>query len=260
MLRVTVIVPTCERPDLLMRALESVRSQAAPPAEVIVVNDAPPEETDRIRSVVAPLGVRGMRVVSNAHSKGASGARNTGADLATGDVLAFLDDDDDWLPAYLGAALHQFESEGSDMLCTDLLYRFGDGVERPGKRAPDTLAVDAFLTRNPGLVGSNIMMRRSLYRNVGGFDESLPTYEDVDFGIRLSLHGAVRYRPLHKPLVRHYHHAGPRLCTPRTDAMRAGVRRFYALHGHRMSQTQREQFRSEMHRLWGIDEQGCDIE
>jgi glycosyltransferase involved in cell wall biosynthesis len=256
MLRVTVIVPTCERPTLLVRALRSVLAQEARPTEVIVVNDARPEEGDQIRKLVQTLALPAACVVNNLHMKGASGARNTGAEHATGDVLAFLDDDDEWLPSYLGAARAPFDTLDVDVVCTDFLYRFADGVERPGKSAPDALITDSFLTRNPGLIGSNLMIRTSVYRAVGGFDESLPTYEDVDFGIRLSLHGAGRYQPLHQPLVRHHHHAGPRLCTPQADVMRAGVRRFYSLHGHRMSPTQRDVFHREMRRLWGVDEQG----
>ena len=141
-------------------------------------------------------------------------------------------------------------------MCTDLLYRYDDGSERPGKPAFDRLAIDLFLTRNPGLIGSNLIIRRALYSELGGFDESLRCAEDNDFGIRLCLHGAVRYAPLRQMLVRHYQHTGPRICTPRGEAVRSGLRRFFELHAHRMTPAQREEFGHNVRRLWGIDEHG----
>lgn len=255
MLRVTAIVPTCDRPVLLERALRSIARQELAPTEVIVVDDAG-RGNDASRRAVAQCGLLRALVVANSHLKGASGARNTGAELATGELLAFLDDDDEWLPSYLFEALVRFDLTGLDMICADLLCQFDDGIDRPSKSAPDKLAPELFLTRNPGLGGSNFIIRRSLYREIKGFDESLPTCEDRDFGIRLSLRGKVRYERVRKRLVRFYPHKGPKLCTPKAEAMRVGIRRFYELHRQRMTGAQREEFRSSVRRLWGIDEQG----
>ena len=180
--------------------------------------------------------------------------------LACARLLAFLDDDDEWLPAYLATAVRRLVAEHLDVLCTDLQYRSDDGADRPGKTAPEALGVEAFLTRNPGLIGSNLIVRRAAYAALGGFDESLLAAEDMDFGIRLSLHPGLRYAPLHERLVRHHQHGGPRLCTPRGEAMRAGIRRFFALHGPRMSAAQRAEFRRAVCRLWGFDELGQDQE
>lgn len=256
MLHVTAIVPTYRRPVLLERALRSIAAQKVIPAEVIVVDDAGEGHVNATRQAVENCSLNSVLVVTNAHTKGASGARNTGAVLSTGELLAFLDDDDEWLPCYLSEALASFGLYRLDMVCTDLLYRFDDGSERPGKSAPERLAPELFLTTNPGLIGSNFIIRRSLYRQLGGFDESLRTLEDMDFGFRLSLCSEIRYEPLQRRLVRHYQHSGPRLCTPQAKAMRAGVRQFYNLYAPRMTQMQREAFRASVRRLWGIDERG----
>ena len=216
MQRVTAIVPTCQRLSLLDRALGSIAAQDVPPDEVLVVNDGPAADESAIRHAVESSGCTQAVVIANSRTAGPSGARNAGAAHARGEWLAFLDDDDEWLPAYLRTVLERIEAGGVDMLGTDLVYRYDDGSERPGKPACDALEVSAFLTRNPGLIGSNLVIRRSVFADVGGFDESLPAAEDMDFGIRLSLRGSVRYHPLRKRLVRHYQHAGPRLCTPRS--------------------------------------------
>lgn len=253
---VSVVIPTCGRRVLLQRALASVGAQTLPPIEIIVVDDAAASVAALDPDAVAAA----VRVIASTHAKGPSGARNAGAAAARGVLLAFLDDDDEWLPDYLAVALARVEDERLDALCTDLLYRYDDGAERAGKRAPDGLAADAFLTRNPGLIGSNLIIRRTTYAALGGFDESLRTSEDMDFGLRLSLLPGVRYAPLHQPLVRHYQHTQHRLCMRRGDAMRAGIRRFYELHGPRMSEAQRDEYRRAVRRLWGVDEYGRDQE
>jgi glycosyltransferase involved in cell wall biosynthesis len=260
MLSVTAIVPTCERSLLLERALCSIAAQELAPTETIVVDDAGEGHEDVTRQAVERWGLKDVRVVANSRGKGASGARNTGAELAAGELLAFLDDDDEWLPSHLSQGLGRFELKDLDMVCADSLCRFDDGVDRLGKSAPDKLAPEIFLTRNPGLGGSNFIIRRSLYREIKGFDESLPTCEDMDFGIRLSLRGEVRYERLPERLVRNYEHKGPRLTALKGEAMRVGVRRFYELHAQRMTPAQREEFRSVARTWWGIDERGEILE
>jgi glycosyltransferase involved in cell wall biosynthesis len=252
---VAAIVPTFRRPRLLGRALASIHAQTRAPNQVIVVDDDP-VDGDRVREVVAASGLATPSVVENSRGAGASGARNSGVQRATCDVLAFLDDDDEWLPAYLETALAIFEERSVNVVCVDFLRCDQWGNERDGKAAPERLDCDAFLTRNPGVVGSNILIRRLIYHEVDGFDESLPTHEDVDLGLRLSLHPAVVYRPLHRPLVRRHEHSGPRLSTAGSAAKRAGIRRFYELHSHRMNPNQRREFRARSLRLWGFDEQG----
>lgn len=253
---VSVVIPTCDRPALLARALASVRAQTRPPAEIIVVDDGS-DPTARPR-----LDAGDVRLLANRRARGASGARNWGAAHARGPLLAFLDDDDEWLPEYLATATARIAAERLDVLCTDLLYRCDeDGSERPGKAAVAALDAPAFLVRNPGLIGSNLIIRAATYAAVGGFDESLPTSEDMDLGIRLSLQRPrLRYAPLRERLVAHHQHHRPRLCTRRGEAMRAGIRRFFALHGARMDAAQRAEFRANILRLWGIDELGRDLE
>ena len=251
----TAIVPTYRRPALLGRALASIAAQSARPAEVIVVEDDP-SEIGTTRRVVACSGMQNIRVVANRRASGASGARNSGADLARGDLLAFLDDDDEWLPGFVASAAGRCTEHELDLVCTDVVKRYEDGSERPGKSAPDRLVPGAFLTRNPGMGGSNFVIRRSRFRQVGGFDQWLPTLNDMDLGLRLSLIGHLRYAPLHDRLVRQHIHRGPRLSTPRTPAKCEGVRRFYELHAHRMTASQRLAFRANVMRLWGIDEKG----
>jgi len=253
---VTAVVPTCNRPTLLRRALRSIAAQELPPAEVIVIDDGNGANERLTRDAAEQSGLKRILVRANSHAKGASGARNTGAELATGELLAFLDDDDEWLPSYLSQAVGHCNWSELDVVCTPLLCQFDDGVDRLSKSAPDRLAPELFLTRNPGLGGSNLIIRRSLYREIGGFDESLPSCNDLDLGVRLSLRSGVRYLNLQQRLVRFYQHTGPKLGTPASEAMRVGIRRFYELHEHRMTEAQRQQYRDMARRFFSVDERG----
>ena len=100
--RVSVVVPTLRRPALLLRALGSVFRQTVTDIEIIVVVDGPdPATQDALKGVDDTR----MRVISNERSLTAAGARNAGAAIARGDWIAFLDDDDEWLPNKLEAQL-----------------------------------------------------------------------------------------------------------------------------------------------------------
>jgi glycosyltransferase involved in cell wall biosynthesis len=92
---VSVVIPTLGRPRLLSRALNSVLAQTYRDFEVVVVVDGPDEETvAALRALSDPR----VRVLVNPRSLTAAGARNLGAEHARGEWIAFLDDDDEWLP------------------------------------------------------------------------------------------------------------------------------------------------------------------
>jgi glycosyltransferase involved in cell wall biosynthesis len=92
---VSVVIPTLYRSNLVLRAIHSVLNQTHKEIEVIVVVDGPDDDTvTAVRSVEDPR----LQVIVNPRSLTAAGARNVGADRATGEWIAFLDDDDEWLP------------------------------------------------------------------------------------------------------------------------------------------------------------------
>jgi glycosyltransferase involved in cell wall biosynthesis len=95
---VSVVIPTTRRHDLVQRALRSVFAQTVRDIEVIVVIDGPNPETV---AVLGRLDDPRLRILQNERSLGAGGARNRAAAEAKGDWIAFLDDDDEWLPEKL---------------------------------------------------------------------------------------------------------------------------------------------------------------
>src|SRR5689334_18344661 len=94
---VSVVIPTFNRPAMLLRALHSVTSQTFRPREVIVVCDGPDEEAAALVSREHPS----VRLLQLKTRSGAAVARNLGVQAARADWVAFLDDDDQWLPQKL---------------------------------------------------------------------------------------------------------------------------------------------------------------
>lgn len=245
-MRIAVIIPTCDRPHLLQRALASVAGQTRKPDEVIVVNDGSAE-------ITSPSGVSGLSLVENVSYSGASAARNTGASASNADVLAFLDDDDTWDPTYLKTCERILQTRGSNLVLSAFNKVGMNGTRAPEKVPPSRLLASDWLVRNQGLRGSNLFIAHSLFDAVGGFDETLPAMNDMDLAIRLAELPALRYARQHVPLVNFHVHRGQRLSTPGSDPNRTGVLAFLKKHGPRMTEVQRSAFRERVYELWGWD-------
>src|ERR1700722_12759995 len=113
MMLVSVIIPTLNRPELLMRALTSVLNQTHADIEVVVVIDGPDVETVDVLKTVRD---HRMRTLLNTQSLTAAGARNRGVDHAKGDWIAFLDDDDEWSPDKLEKQIKMTTSLGEQLI------------------------------------------------------------------------------------------------------------------------------------------------
>ena len=93
--RVAAVIPTRNRPHLVLRAVASALAQTYDELEVIVVLDGPDSATS---SVLTTISDNRLRVITLPQAQGAQNARNAGIDAAQGDWIALLDDDDEWLP------------------------------------------------------------------------------------------------------------------------------------------------------------------
>lgn len=185
----TVVIPTHNRAPLLRQAIESVlRSPLiASPTQVIVVDDS---STDETPSVISQAGVRTVRVASG----GPSGSRNAGLAMVETEFVAFLDDDDVWLPGNMEPQLAAMGGSPSAVFAfgrvqltePDLEPR---GTPIPGGELPSGFAAD-WLYANSVQLGV-VLFRAETLKASNGFDTQLRYYEDTELLLRLASHGRV---------------------------------------------------------------------
>ncbi|MBM7804164.1 glycosyltransferase involved in cell wall biosynthesis, partial [Geodermatophilus bullaregiensis] len=190
---VTVVVPTRDRPQMLTRALTSILAQDYPGSmECIVVFDQstpalPPD-------LVVPPG-RSVRAIPNARTPGLPGARNTGILAGRGELVAFCDDDDEWLPPKLTRQVADLIGSTDHIVAST-----GIVIEVQGHRRERVLGLrevphESFLrSRVMEVHSSTLLIRRSaLLDQVGLIDEAIPGgyAEDHEWLLRASRHAPV---------------------------------------------------------------------
>ena len=169
-MKISCIIPTCDRPEFLLETIKSVIGQTLSPYEIIIVNNGKKQVnlTEEIKEKVYVYNIKPYA--------GVSCARNYGAKLATGDFLAFIDDDDLWSKKYLENAAKAIQKGAECVLSrVDQLI---DGKISPLKNPHNKITINNILTYNPGTGGSNIVISKDIFFHAGGFDVNLTTSED----------------------------------------------------------------------------------
>ena len=180
---VSVIIPTYNRGWILKEAIDSVLAQDFRDFELIVVDDGSTDDTGQILEAYG----QDMTVYRQANM-GVSAARNRGIAAATGRLIAFLDSDDLWLPRKLSSQIDFFNSNPDAVINQTEEIWIRNGVRVNPKTRHHKISGMIF-ERSLGLClvsPSAVMMRRSLFDEVGLFDEDLPACEDYDLWLRIS--------------------------------------------------------------------------
>ncbi|GAB3207524.1 glycosyltransferase [Marinactinospora thermotolerans] len=193
---VTVVVPTRDRPELLRRTLRAIAVQDYPGRIVtLVVYDH--DEPDH--SLAEDGGDRPVRVVTNTHSPGLAGARNTGVLAAETDLVAFCDDDDTWLPSKLRRQVEVLLAEPeTEIVCCGIRVAYeATEADRILERTTITFA-DLLRSRLTELHPSTFVIRRdAMVHGCGTVSEEIPgSYgEDYELLLRLARRAAIRNVP-----------------------------------------------------------------
>lgn len=218
---VSVIIPTYERADALPRTIDSVLDQTLEDVEVIVVDDA---STDHTPAVVESYDDDRVTFLQHEENRGGSAARNTGIAHATGEYIAFLDSDDEWLPrklerqvetlerrsdnwvaAYCGVEMVSASPQGPlRRVATHLFSRRRDteGAEGGEELVREVLSDDLHTS-----AGSTLLVRSDVVGAVDGFDESFDRFQDSEFLIRVLREGKLAY--VNAPLLRRHESGNP---------------------------------------------------
>jgi len=188
---VSTIIPAYNAAPYIREALDSALTQTYKEHEIIVVDDG---STDRTPEILAEYGNR-LRVVHQP-GKGSAAARNAGVSVANGKWVCFLDADDEWLPDKL--ALQIEGCAGTAISHTDSLC-FGDSIAGEVLRSSFEPLYSGQVVRKLLVVNfitmSTVMIRRDVFNEYGGFDETFVTCEDWHFWLRVCAENDLGYVP-----------------------------------------------------------------
>lgn len=213
--KVSVVIPTCGRP-FLPDAVESVLSQDYPPFEIIVVADCTTEGL--VEELLGQFSDSRIQIIHHREKLGGAAARNTGILRSTGNLIAFLDDDDVWEKRKLSRQLPVFSGESIAAVFCPVVHINSSGErlvtkkkiflsERKRKAINKNLKLE--LLRGPCGPTSTAIVSRAALDAVGLFDETLAARQDLDLWIRLTNRYDVRY--IDEPLVLFRQHDGCRI-------------------------------------------------
>lgn len=184
----SAIVRTYDRPQLLVRALDSLAAQTYRDLEAVVVNDAGPNVADLLARYEGRLAIR---YVHRPRNGGLVAAVNDGVRAARGTYVGYLDDDDLWYPDHAARLVDVLERTGAGVAYANCVAEYADVVG--GALVPREYAIftdrdfekDAYLYDNLATVHSHVH-RRSLFDRFGMFDEAMGAADDWEMWLRMS--------------------------------------------------------------------------
>lgn len=198
-------MPTHNRANLIDVAVSSVLRQTFRDYELIVVDDA---SVDGTEEKVRQYADQRILYVRHEQRKGGSAARNTGIRHARGELIAFLDDDDEWFPDKLEKQVPLFDDPEIGVAYTG--YRWvdlaTDEVHWTSMPKRNGWIYSDLLESNCVGTTSSAMVRRACLEEVGGFDEAMPQSQDWDLFLRLAQH--YQFSCVEEILVNYYKHGG----------------------------------------------------
>ncbi|MBI1218609.1 MAG: glycosyltransferase [Rhodobacteraceae bacterium] len=233
-------------------SLPSVFGQSRRADRLVLINDGMDTDLAKRLADKAP----GADYLENRRTKGLSGALNTGLDHLARSLpnpsevfVAFLDDDDAWKNNHL-AAVDTCIRSGAEIIATPFL-RIEPGRESRRVDPPASVTPEIFMAGNPGIQGSNLVVRLDVLLEAGGFNEALASCTDRDLLIRLCRRPGLIYATTPTPSVEHHASSDrERLSQPGSPAKIAGLKMFDQIHGPLMSEETRSAHLDRAERLF----------
>ncbi|MFC4357717.1 glycosyltransferase family 2 protein [Halobium salinum] len=207
MVKISVVIPTHNREDVVGHAIDSALNQTMTDIEVVVVDDA---STDDTRAVVEAYDDDRLTYVRHDVNRGGSAARNSGIERSTGEYVAFLDSDDEWRADKLSRQIGRLETRSEE-------WRAAYCGFRSERQSAVVSLVDNLLERETGIEGdtellyailllrfshggsSTLVVERSLVDELEGFDPTFSRHQDWEFLVRLLQRSRLAY--VDAPLV-----------------------------------------------------------
>lgn len=206
---VSIIIPTYNRNETIIRSINSVLCQSYGDFELIIVDDASTDSTETTIKKICDDRIRYIKLPVNG---GSAYARNCGIIEAKGDYIAFQDSDDEWKPDKLKFQMEVMNTldQSFGLVYTSFYYLSEQGyVEWPPKNIPDHTKngkiYQYMLTYNP-VGGPTMLIRKECFEKIGLFNTDLKSLEDYELALRISKYFNLAIVEL--PLVRAYQTPG----------------------------------------------------
>lgn len=209
----SIVISTHNRCEMLKRALHSIAVQKRNDIEVIIVDDATP---GGCQAALHSFDFMQLRLLENETRVGPAVSRNRGVNASQARFVAFLDDDDEYLPGYLDRVIQLIKSVPSiELLWTgvEICDEESSRMSKPIQLTYDTAMVrpeEAFLQLFSIGIGFGVMVRRETFLQLGGFDEQLSLVEDTEFFLRV-IAADCQVTAMPGVNVRLHNHAGARM-------------------------------------------------
>lgn len=216
---VTVITPTYKRHLYLKNAIESVLAQTYTDFEYIIIDDNPPKTEERIRTetVIREFSDPRIKYIQNQENLGGAGSRNVAIEMAQGEYIAFLDDDDMYLPDRLKVQVAAMQEHGWDVSVMDgatFKYETGEPVSERHQHLWEGMTNDELIRSHLmyHISGTNsFMFRTDFIRKIGGFDV-VPSCQEYIL-MQKALDAKPRFGYLPVTLIKNFQHEGDQLST-----------------------------------------------
>jgi glycosyltransferase involved in cell wall biosynthesis len=246
---VSVYIPTRNRSALLRRAIDSVLAQSYADIEVLVCDEASEDDTPEVMAAYIERFPGKFTYLRNDTPQGACRARNRCIEHASGTYVTGLDDDDFFHPQRVECLVNLYETHAPSFACTRFRYfqsedqvaTLRDRMYSPAELAKaDKLTLPAQLYANHA--GNQVLTELSRMRELGGFDEAMPSWQDYDMWIRLAARYGTAVRSRHLLSFVDDDRSRARI---RNSSKRAeGSERFIAKHASLMSADQQRNHRN----------------
>lgn len=227
---VSIVIPTYKRPDYLNRLLESIAKQTFQNFEVIIVDDNSPNRTE-YEPVIEKFSkiLKEIKFISNESNRGAPHSRNRGIRLSKYDLIALVDDDDEWLPEKLKYQVELFlscpESVGIVYTWTDAINELGE-VVHCYRGEVEGIAIKEIL-KGCFISSPSVMVRKKAIEEAGLFDENFPSCQDWDMWTRILL-SQYSCRVVKDPVTVYHKHEHGSIGS--SDRAMQGYKRYYRKH------------------------------
>lgn len=228
---VSVYIPTHNRAKLLERAVMSVLNQTYKNIEVIICNDASQDNTEVVLTKFANMDSR-VRFISNESPQGACYSRNRCINLASGEFITGLDDDDEFMPERIERFVNIVRELNKSIICSNRVFKSSQS-ENIGHIYTGDINIGMMSSRN--WVGNQIFTKTKYIKELHGFDESFPAWQDYDMWFRvINMYGAC-YRDSKPTYIFYVDDDRPRITTSSRSHM--GYRAFILKHNDFLSKT-----------------------